>query len=309
MRIAIMGSGGIGGYFGAKLAQGGAEVSFIARGAHLAAMRADGLRVESAGGVIELPAVRATDDPVTIGPVDLVLLGVKLWDTEAALRAIEPLTHSGAAVVSFQNGVQKDDQLRAALGADVVIGGVSYVAAAIARPGVISQTGAMQRLVFGELDGSRSGRVDALLEACRAGGIDAEVSDDIKLATWQKFVFLVGISGLTASTRLSIGPVRENPDSRALLLDTMREVVAVGRALGVELAEDFAENRLAFCDGLPAAMKASMLNDLERGNRLELPWLSGGAVELGHGVGVPTPCNRALAGILAPHAAGRSATP
>lgn len=308
MRIAIMGSGGIGGYFGAKLAQGGAEVSFIARGAHLAAMKADGLRVESSGGVIELPAVRATDDPATIGPVDLVLLSVKLWDTEEALRVIEPLTRSGAAVVSFQNGVLKDDQLRAALGAEAVLGGVSYVAAAIARSGVISQTGAMQRLVFSELDGSRSSRVDALLEACRAGGIDAEVSDDIKLATWQKFVFLVGISGLTASTRLSIGLVRENLDSRALLLETMREVVGVGRALGVALPEDFAENRLAFCDGLPAAMKASMLNDLERGNRLEVPWLSGGVVELGRAAGVPTPCNGVLAAILAPHAAGRSAS-
>lgn len=306
MRIAIMGSGGIGGYFGAKLAQGGAEVAFIARGAHLAAMQAGGLRVESAGGMIEVPDVQATDDPATIGPVNLVLIGVKLWDTEAALRAIEPLTRAGAAVVSFQNGVRKDDQLRAAVGPDAVIGGVSYVAASIARPGVISQTGAMQRLVFGEFDGSRSARVAALLEACRAGGIDAEVSSDIRLATWEKFVFLVGISGLTASTRLPIGAVRENPDSRALLLDTMREVVAVGRALGISLREDFAEDRLAFCDGLPAAMKASMLNDLERGSRLEVPWLSGGVVELGRSMGVPTPCNRTVAAVLAPHAAGRS---
>lgn len=246
MRIAVMGSGGIGGYFGARLAKGGAEVTFIARGTHLAALQREGLRVESASGTIALAEVRATDDPASIGPVDLVMIGVKLWDTEPALRAVEPLIRAGASVVSFQNGVQKDDQLRDILGAEAVIGGVSYVAASIARPGVISQTGPMQRLVVGEFDGRRSARVMAFLDACRLGGIDAEVSEDISRAIWEKFVFLVGISALTAATRLPVGPVRNNPESRALLLETMREVVTVGRARGVALPEDFAENRLAF---------------------------------------------------------------
>ncbi len=309
MRIAVMGSGGIGGYFGARLAKGGAEVTFIARGTHLAALQREGLRVESASGTIALAEVRATDDPASISPVDLVMIGVKLWDTEPALRAVEPLIRAGASVVSFQNGVQKDDQLRDILGAEAVIGGVSYVAASIARPGVISQTGPMQRLVVGEFDGRRSARVMAFLDACRLGGIDAEVSEDISRAIWEKFVFLVGISALTAATRLPVGPVRNNPESRALLLETMREVVTVGRARGVALPEDFAENRLAFCDGLPATMKASMLNDLERGNRLEVSWLSGSVVELGRAAAVPTPLNRAVAGVLAPHAAGRITGP
>ena len=304
-----MGSGGIGGYFGARLAKGGAEVTFIARGTHLAALQREGLRVESASGTIALAEVRATDDPASISPVDLVMIGVKLWDTEPALRAVEPLIRAGASVVSFQNGVQKDDQLRDILGAEAVIGGVSYVAASIARPGVISQTGPMQRLVVGEFDGRRSARVMAFLDACRLGGIDAEVSEDISRAIWEKFVFLVGISALTAATRLPVGPVRNNPESRALLLETMREVVTVGRARGVALPEDFAENRLAFCDGLPATMKASMLNDLERGNRLEVSWLSGSVVELGRAAAVPTPLNRAVAGVLAPHAAGRITGP
>jgi 2-dehydropantoate 2-reductase len=163
----------------------------------------------------------------------------------------------------------------------------------------------MQRLVFGEYDGLESNRAEALLEACRRGRIDAEVSADIRRVIWEKFVFLVGLSATTATVRLPIGPIRSNPQTRAFLLDAMREVVAVGRAQGVALSTDYAENRLAFCDGLPAEMTSSMHNDLDRGNRLELPWLSGGVVELGKTVGVPTPVNRAVNDILALHARGR----
>jgi 2-dehydropantoate 2-reductase len=305
MHIAVMGSGGLGGYLGGLLARGGAKVSFIARGAHLAAMRKSGLKIEREDGDIRLPDVRATDDPAEIGPVDLVLFAVKLWDTEAAIRQIKPLVGPGTIIISFQNGVLKDDYLRAAFDPAQIMGGVAYVATTIAEPGVIRRTGTLERLVFGEFDGSRSARAEALLAACKAGGINAEISADISRDIWEKFVFLVGLSGTTTSMRLPIGPIRENPQTRAFLHDLMREVVAVGRAHGVKLPEDYADERLKFADGLAFDMTSSMHHDLQRGNRLEVRWLSGGVVELGKAKGVPAPLNRAIADILALHAGGQ----
>jgi 2-dehydropantoate 2-reductase len=306
VRVAIMGSGGVGGYFGARLAKGGADVTFIARGAHLAAMRERGLVIESTQEPIVLPTVNATDDPSTIGPVDVVLFSVKLWDTQSAARSLLPLVRPGTAIISLQNGVQKDDMLRAVFGDAAVMGGVAYIATTIVRPGVIGQTGAMQRMIFGEFDGRRSPRAEALLEACKAGGIDAEISPDIRRTIWEKYVFLVGLSGATTSMRMPLGPIRANPRSRAFLLDLMREVVAVGRAHGVDLPEDFAEQRLTFADTLPDDMTSSMYHDLDRGRPLELRWLSGGVVDLGAAVGVPTPANRAVSDILMLHAEGRT---
>lgn len=306
MRIAVMGSGGVGGYFGARLAHAGCDVTFIARGAHLDAMRNNGLLVESGLGNVHIRVPQATSDPTTIGPVDMVLFGVKLWDTETAARAILPLVGPHTGVVSFQNGVQKDELLHSIVGDKAVMGGVCYIAATIARPGVIQHGGAMQKLVFGEYGSKPSTRTQDFLEACRKAGIDAEISADIRRVTWEKFVFLVGLSATTATMRAPVGAVRAQPRARAMLLDAMREVVAVGRAEGVALAEDFAENRLAFCDSLPFEMSASMRNDLERGNRLEVEWLSGDVVARGRRLGVPTPVNRTVCDILALHAQGRS---
>jgi 2-dehydropantoate 2-reductase len=220
-------------------------------------------------------------------------------------ETLKPLAEQGAAVVSFQNGVHKDEILRQHIAAASIIGGVCYIAAVIAEPGVISHTGNMQRLVFGEYDGTRSTRVQELLDACRAAGIDAEISDAIERLIWEKYVFLVGLSGATSAIRQPIGPIRENPRTRAFLLDLMREVVAVGRAKGVSLREDYAEDRLTFCDTLPASMTSSMYHDLDRGNRMELPWLSGGVAELGTKLGIPTPLNRAVSDILSLYAPGR----
>ena len=265
MRIAVMGTGGVGGYFGTRLALGGCDVSFIARGRHLDAIRQRGLKVESPLGDMHLATPRATDDPADIGPVELVLFGVKLWDTETAAKAVAPLIGPETAVLSLQNGVRKDDVLRDVLGEQAVMGGACYIAAQIAEPGVIRHSGTMQKLVFGEYDGKRSTRVETFLDACRQAGIEAEVSLDIRRTIWEKFVFLVGLSGLTTCIRKPIGPIRSNPRTRALLHDAMSEVVAVGRAQGVQLAADFADNRLAFGDGLPATMTSSMHNDLERG--------------------------------------------
>jgi len=305
MKIAVMGSGGVGGYFGARLAQAGCDVSFIARGAHLAAMREHGLKVESGLRDIHLPRVRVTDDPATLEPVDLVLFSVKLWDTETAAQSIASLFGPHTGIVSFQNGVQKDDILRRMFGDQAVMGGVSYIATKIGRPGVIKHTGTMQRLVFGEYDGRRSVRAEALLDACKRGGINAELSGDIRREIWEKFVFLVGLSATTTTMRLPIGPIRDYAQTRAFLFDIMQEVVAVGRSHGVALAADYAETRLAFCDGLPADMASSMHYDLEGGKPLELAWLSGGVVGLGKAAGVPTPANRAVNDILALHAQGR----
>jgi 2-dehydropantoate 2-reductase len=304
MRIAFMGAGGLGGYFGARLCRGGADVHFIARGAHLEAMQRDGLRVEGPEPM-HVANAHATDDPAEVGIVDFVLLGVKLWDTEAALEQIRPMVGPGTTLISFQNGVLKDQYLRAAYPESRIMGGVGYVATTIDRPGVIRQTGPMQRLLFGEFDGSRSRRGQALLDACLAGGINAELSTNITREIWQKYVFLVGLSGTTTTIRKPIGPIRENAQTRAFLLDVMREVVAVGRSYGVDLPEAYAEIRLKLADEVAYDMTSSMHHDLERGNRLEVRWLSGGVVELGQRKGVPTPLNRAIADILALSAAGK----
>jgi 2-dehydropantoate 2-reductase len=304
MRIAIMGSGGLGGYFGARLVQGGAaDVHFVARGKHLEAMRRDGLRVDGPQP-LHVRKVSATDDPREIGVADVVMLCVKLWDTESAIEQIRPMVGPDTAIVSFQNGVLKDQYLRAAFDERQLMGGVGYVATTIGEPGVIKQTGPMQRLLFGEFDGSRSARGEALLAACLAGGINAELSDNILREIWQKYVFLVALSGTTTTIRKTLGPIRSNPQTRAFFIDVMREVVAVGRAHGVSLPEDYAQTRMKFAEDLPADMTASMHHDLEKGNRLEVRWLSGGVVELGQAKGVATPLNRAIADILALHADG-----
>jgi 2-dehydropantoate 2-reductase len=306
MRITVMGTGGVGGYFGARLAQGGHEVAFLARGRQLEALRARGLRVESPLGDVHLPDVQATDKPAEIGTADLVLFTVKLWDTQEAAEAVRPLLRENTAVVSFQNGVVKDDILRQALGAAHVLGGLCYIAATIAEPGVIRHSGTLQKLEFGEYDGSLSLRVRQFRDACKDSGIDTEVSDQIERAIWEKFVFLVGLSGTTSLARTPIGPVRGHPRSRAFLRDTMAEVVEVARAQGVLLPAGYAEDRLAFTDTVPATMTSSMHHDLEHGNRLEVPWLSGDVAERGARLGVPTPCNRAISDILSVHSDGHA---
>jgi 2-dehydropantoate 2-reductase len=306
MRIAVMGTGGVGGYFGARLAQAGHEVAFVARGRQLEALRARGLRVESPLGDAHLPNVEATDDPAEINTVDLVLFGVKLWDTPAAAEAVKPLIGERTAVVSFQNGVVKDDILRQTLGAEHVIGGACYIAATIAEPGLIRHSGTLQKLVFGEYDGTLTPRVRHFRDACADSGIDVEISDRIEQTIWEKFVFIVGLSGTTSTVRSTIGPIRSHPRSRAFLHDVMDEVVQVARAQGVPLPVDYADERLAFIDQVPASMTSSMHHDIERGNRLEVAWLSGDVVERGARLKVATPCNRAIFDILSVHSEGRA---
>ncbi|MBL8539530.1 MAG: ketopantoate reductase family protein [Betaproteobacteria bacterium] len=304
MRICIIGSGGVGGYFGGRLAASGTEVAFVARGAHLAALRTNGLRVESALGAVHVQPVEATDDPKTLGPCDLVIIAVKLWGTADAIDAAVPVMRERSAIVSLQNGVQAVRLLAERFGRERVLGGLAQISALIESPGVIRHNGTLQRLVFGELDGSRSARAEALLAACLAAGIDAHLSDSIERAIWEKFVFLVGLSATTTLTRCPLGPVRENPLTRALLLQVMSEAAALGRARGVALPEDSAERQLAFMDTLPRELVASMLGDLRRGNPLELEWLSGTVARDSDELGIPAPANSFVRAALTLHAGG-----
>jgi 2-dehydropantoate 2-reductase len=307
MKIAVMGSGGLGGLYGGRLAHAGYDVTFIARGAHMSAMKEQGLLIENdEQGEVRIARPTVTDDPAAVGVVDYVLLAVKLWDTDAAVNAIRPMVGPRTVVISLQNGVIKDDILRREFGEDAVVGAVAYVATHVARPGVIRQTGSMQRLILGEYDGQQSPRAQQLLDAMLRAGIQAAISDDIRRTIWEKYVFLVGLSGTTATMRSTIGPIRQNAQSRAFLYDLLRETVAVGRAHGVRLPSDYADDRLAFLDTVPPTMTSSMHHDLEKGNRLEVAWLSGGVVELGRAVNVATPANRAVWDILALHAGGRT---
>ncbi len=307
-----MGSGGVGGFYGGRLANRlantGCDVHFVARGAHLAAMREHGLTIENKEqGDIHVARVNVTEDPASIGVVDLVIIAVKLKDTEAAALAVKSIVGPHTAVLSLQNGVIKDDILRQHFPAAQIMGGVAYVATHVARPGVILQVGAMQRIIFGEYDGKRSARAEALLAALLAAGIKAELSDDIRRTLWEKYTFLVGLSGTTTTMRSTIGPIRTHPRTRAFLHSLLREVVAVGRAHGVNLPADYADDRLAFADSVPATMTSSMHHDLERGNPLEVEWLAGGVVTLGEAVGVAAPANRAVRDILSLVAEGRPA--
>lgn len=301
-----MGTGGVGGVFGARLADAGCDVSFIARGKHLAAMKANGLNIDSAEvGDSLIKPVSATDNPAEIGPVDVVLFAVKLWDTESAAKQIEPLVGDSTAVISLQNGILKDDILRKHFGAERIVGGVSYVAATISEPGVVTQKGTVQRLVFGEYgSNSESARLTKLREACLKAGIDAEIPKNIETAIWEKFVFLVAMSAVTAATRQTIGPVRSHPRTRQLLIDVMQEAIDVAHARGVTLEPGLIERRLAYWDGLSPDVTSSMQHDLQQGNRLELPWLSGTVVDLGKELGVPTPVNRVLVDLLLPFVDG-----
>ena len=307
MRIAVMGAGGVGGYFGARLAEADHEVAFIARGRHLLAMKERGLQVTSALGDIKLPRPVVTDDPTTLGWFDAVLFAVKLWDTESAAAAIKPLLAAGGMVIPFQNGVESIERVAAVVGDAQVMGGVAYIAAKISAPGVIAHTGTMARLRFGAVQPEQEPVAAELFDACKLAGIDAEVVPDIRKALWMKFVFLVALSGMTAATRQPIGVIRADPHLRATFEAAMRETWSVGRARGIALSDDFVESQMTFADGLPAEMKASMLHDLDAGSRLEAPWLSGAVARMAKEAGLSAPVNATLYAAVKPYCMGRAA--
>lgn len=307
MRIAVVGAGGVGGAFGAALAKAGGDVTFIARGAHLQAMREHGLKVVGGRGETHLVPTQATDDPATVGPVDLVLFCVKLWDVESAGEAIRPLVGPNTGVIPFQNGIDAHERLLPILGAAHVMGGVAQISATIEAPGVIRQTGSFMRLVFGELDGRITPRGEALLALCRKAGFDATLSEQIVVELWLKFILLATNSGITALTRRPIGELRDDPDIAPYIRSGVEEVVAVARARGVALPEGTLERIMKFTATAPAAMRASMAVDLIRGNRIELPWLSGKVAALGRELGVPTPTHSLIYAALKPYVMGAPA--
>ena len=304
MRIAVMAAGGVGGYFGARLAQAGHDVAFVARGRHLAAIRERGLVVKSAAGDIHVAHAVASDDPKSLGGFDVVLFAVKLWDTETAAAAMRPLLAGGGVVIPFQNGVESIERIGAVVGAPQVMGGVAYIAATIAEPGVIAHTGQMARLRFGPLLREQEAAAQSFREACTGAGINAELVADIHRAVWEKFVFLAAMSGVTSATRQSIGAIRNDADLRACLEDAMREAWAVGRSRAIALADDFIAQQMTFADGLPAEMKSSMLNDLVAGNPLEAPWLSGAVARMAKQAGIAAPVNSTLYAAVKPFCDG-----
>ncbi len=304
MRIAVIGAGGVGGYFGARLAQAGHDVAFVARGAHLAAIRERGLAIESARGNATIGGATATDDPATIAPCDVIMFCVKLWDVESAARQIAPLVAKGGVAIPFQNGLASPEVLTRTLGAARVLGGVAYIAATVRAPGVIAHTGTMARLRIGAFEGGPADRAAAFVDACTQAGIETELSADIERALWEKFCFLSAFSGCTCLVRKPIGAVRGDPDIRRIFESAMREGWSVGRERGVALADDYVAQQLAASDALPENMNSSMLNDLLAGNRLEAPWLSGAVASMAAEAGLPAPVSATLFAAVKPYING-----
>lgn len=304
MRFAIIGAGGVGGPLGLALAQAGHDVTFIARGAHLAAMRAHGLRIIGLRDVHVEP-VQATDDTAAVGPVDAVLFTVKSFGLDAAAKALPPLLRPDTPVVSLQNGVDAEERLGRIIDPSHVMGGIAEISASIAEPGVIRRLSQYVRIRFGELDGRMSERGEAIRKAFDGTWVEAVFTPDIETVIWNKFIMLAGTSGMTAATRGTFGQIRSDPEIRAMLEAAVSEVVAVGHAKGVALAPDAVADTMAWIGKIPEGGKASMANDLERGNPLELPWLSGTVVRLGKELGVPTPVHGFICTVLKLHQDGR----
>lgn len=303
MKIAIFGSGGVGGYFGGRLAAAGEDVTFIARGTHLAALQQGGLHIDSPNGALHLSTVQATDDPAMVGPVDVVLFTVKLYDVDAAAAALTPMIGPNTVVITLQNGVDAVDMVAKQVGAEHVAGGVAYIVIVIDQPGHLRHTTA-QQLVFGERDGTRSPRLIAFEEAGIRAGFQATASTTMETDLWIKFVRLATWSGMTTVTRSSMAVVRDNAELFVMMMAAIDETIAVGRARGIVFPPTLVADTLALIRSFPATSKSSMLEDFERGRRLELPWLSGAVVRLGKAVGVPTPTHQFIAAVLQPFVNG-----
>ena len=304
MRIAIMGAGGVGSYFGARLAGSGEDVTFIARGKHLAALRERGMSVKSPQGDLRLKSVAATDDPSTVGTVDVVLVTVKLYDLDNACTAIAPMVGPSTMIVPVQNGVSAVDMIGTRFDREHVVGGLVFVASFVVAPGEVEHKTELHRLVFGETNGTISDRVLAFRDAGQSAGFDAEASENIESELWNKFVFLAGISPITSLSRQPVGPITSDEHLHEVARQSIAEVVAVGRAKGVELAPNLVEATLALNARYDPDAKNSMLLDLEAGKPLEHEWISGEIVRLGREFGNPTPFHEIAFALLKPFAGG-----
>ena len=295
-----MGSGGIGGYFGGLLARGGEDVTFIARGAHLEAIRKNGLQVKSVAGDFHIRA-KATHDPNAVGPVELILFCVKGYDTDAAGSQIRPMVGPQTVALCLLNGVDNRERLAAVLGEERVMAGVVHILSTISAPGVISQTAGPRSLKFGEEDGRVTPRAERILAVLKGAGITAELSTQIQVDLWEKFLFICAQGGVTALTRLSTGEILACPETLAFYRGVMEEVAAVARAKGVRLPTDAVDRAVAFARGLQPGMRSSLAHDMSQGNRLEVETLAGTVVRYGREAGVPTPLNFAIYACLKPY--------
>lgn len=304
MRILVIGAGGVGGYFGARLQEVGHDVVFAARGAHAAAMAERGLRVFSTRGDLHLPEVKLLDRLDDPAPFDLVLVCVKLNDTAAAAEIMRPVIGPETSILSMQNGIDGEAILTGALGRDDILGGATYISAHIKEPGVIEHVTQHAKLVFGEFSGQETPRARAILEAVSSAKVECELVGAIERQLWRKFVLLTAFSGACTLRREDSGTLRDSEEGRAFYKSLVQEAVAVGQAKGIELPLDFQEKVSGTIDTLPAGMKPSMLVDLERGKPLELPWLSGSVARLGAELGVPTPASDKVVEGLSAYAGG-----
>lgn len=307
MKFAVLGAGAVGGYYGARLARAGHDVTFIARGAHLAAIRARGLEIRSpALGGFTVHAA-AEDNPVAVGPVDVVIVAVKAYDNPEALPLIRPMLGGQSSILTLQNGVDSASDIARVAGERPVVGGTTYIAAALAAPGVIEQTGTHRRIVFGEVFGELprvTARGRALQEALAGADIQAELVGDGRVPIWEKFVFLVALAGFTGASRLPIGPLWADPVVRASFLDACREVERLARAEGVALPEDVIDRISTYASGIPGSMRSSLLIDLAQGKRIEVEALQGAVVRRAAAAGVPAPIMTTLYALLKPFAGG-----
>ena len=307
MRIAVLGSGAVGGYYGAKLARAGHEVTLVARGAHLAAIRERGLEIRSPALGDFTVHCRAEEDTAAVGPVDLVIVAVKAYDNATALPLLTPMLGSGTSVLTVQNGIGSIHEVAAVTGEARVIGGTTYIASALVAPGVIEQTGTHRRVVFGEVFGAlprNSQRVAELHEALSSADIQSEVAGDGRVPIWEKFIFLVPLAGFTGASRLPIGPVWADPFTRAQFLEACREIERLAHAEGVPVATDVIEKIEKYIGGIPGTMRSSLLIDLAQGKRIEVEALHGAVVGRAAAAGVPVPIISTLYAVLKLHAGG-----
>jgi 2-dehydropantoate 2-reductase len=299
LRVAVLGAGAVGAYYGKRLADGGAAVTLIARGPHLDALRANGLTIVEPEGTTTTP-LEATDDPAAVGPVDVVLFCVKSYDTDAAARALGPLLRDGTAVISLQNGIDNEERIAAAIGREHVVGGAAYILAAVREPGVV-EAGGPRQIVIGELEpGPPSERVARIVDIGKAAGLTVVAAPDIRVALWEKYVLLVAFSAMSASVRLGIGAIRDAPAARAMLGSIMTEAWTLGRASGVRLADDLVERQMELLLSRNDDAAASLYHDLVTGHRMETDALQGAAIRLGRSLGIPTPSLDAAYAILEP---------
>jgi 2-dehydropantoate 2-reductase len=309
MRFAIFGSGAVGGYYGARLARAGHDVTFIARGAHLAAIRERGLQIRSPMLGDFTVTAAAEEDTRRVGPVDVVVVAVKAYDNSSALPSIGPLVGTHTTILPLQNGVDSANELAGLFGESALLGGVTYIATALIAPGVIEQTGTHRRIVFGEVFGALprlTGRVRSIQEALAGADIQAEAVADGRVPIWEKFIFLVPLAAFTGAARLPIGPLWSDPVIRARFLEGCREIESLARAEGVPIAPDIIERIASYVEAIPGTMRSSLLIDLSQGRRIEVEQLQGSVVRRAERIGMPVPTIAALYSVLKPWAGGAS---